>query len=256
MTDSCPTLDIKKAAKVLGEIDKLVTAQHETLAQLESSFVRLSLLLYEAKRGAYWTLRDFNSEEEYIKSKFPNSRSQYYALIGIAEHLGKYESKKLESAGRSKCEDLVRIKKTEGDVPVLWWAHAEQDDKETFRRRVRDYMEKKTGKKGKSANPHEEDSLMTFRLFGDSITVVKKAFDILKLMTGSDKNAGDLLTLMCAEFLSQFDEERGRVTGQNAFLLSSIQGLVRQINFAEDKAADRLIGIIAAAVEGNTGTKE
>lgn len=250
-------IDEVKANKVLEEIDNLLSDQKRTVKKLESDFVKLAALLREAKYGAYWTLRGYKGEEEYIRATFPQSRSQYYTLIGIAEHLKGYPPKLLEEIGRSKCEGLVRIQRTLGKIPQEWFDTAVKVNKDVFRRQVREFMEEKTGSIEKPRDPQEEDHLMTFRLFGDSITVVKKAMDIIARMTGSEKNMGDRLTLLCANFLSQFNEDgSGNVVGQNSFLFETIKGLVKQINFLEDKAADRLIAIIASAVEENTATDD
>jgi hypothetical protein len=246
------------ALSVLIAIDKLVKWQRETSAKYEKGLMRLAALLVEAKRGAYWTLRGYKSEEEYIRDIFPQSRANYYALIGIGEHLANYPRELLENLGRSKCEDLVRVQRHCGLIPENWFLHAQEDDKDTFRRRVRSFLTDDTGDGSKSQpkpDPKVEDHFISFRIFGDDIITINRTFETMTKLVGSDRGLGFLFVLVCANFLSQFAEDgSGHVMGKNQFILTTIKGFVEQLDFSEAQVVDRLIGTIAAGVDKNRGT--
>lgn len=247
MTQELQTINETQALQVLGEIDEINRWCQDELQKIDAGFMRLATLLLEAKRGAYWTLRGLQSEEEYIHSVFPQSRAQYYNLLRIAEHLGGYPKTLLEDIGVSKCQDLVRVKVHSGELGDDWFDQAKEDDKDTFRRRVRAFIS--TGHKS-SRDPKEEDHFITFRLFGDMIIVVNKALEIVGRIIGSDKSMAYRLEMIAANFLSQFDEdEQGHVMGKNSLILLTIQGLLKQLDFDEKECGSRLCGLIATAAD-------
>ena len=247
-----------QAKLVLSSIDKLIRWAKDASTKYEMGMMRLASLLMESHRGAYWTFRGYSSEEQYIKETFPQSRSNYYTLISIAEHLLPHiPQKQLEEYGRSKCEDLVRIQKHCGVVPANWGIHAKEDDKETFHRRVRVFLNDNCHDDGPSSkiDPRIEDQFMSFRLLGDMIIVVRKALDIIGQMIGSEKSMAQRLELLCAYFLSGFSEEgEGHVRGRNGLLFIIIQGCIEQFDLNEGKCGDRVVGIVAASIRNNSGT--
>lgn len=253
------TVDSDQAKLVLIGIDKLIRWAKDASAKYEKGMMRLASLLLEAHRGAYWTFRGYDSEEEYIKETFPQSRSNYYTLISIAEHLlPLFPQHQLEEFGRSKCEDLVRIKKHCGVVPANWSVHAAEDDKDTFRRRVRAFLSDACQEPGGLAqiDPKIEEQFISVRLFGDQIITVRRGLDVMGEMIGSDKSIGYRVELAFAYFLSGFNEDGvGHVEGKNGLLFLIIQGAIQQLDFNQIKCLDRLVGVVGAAVEKNSGTK-
>ncbi len=238
------------ANKVLTEIDSLILKLSQSVKETESGFMSLAFLMVEAKRGAYWTLRGYKSEHDYIQAVFPQSRSQYYRLIRIGTNLQRYDHKQLEKMGSSKAEDLVRIHiHHDGEVPKEWMKKAETLDKDTFRRAVRNYLDEKDEDK-KKQDPRVEDHFITFRIFGDGIDIVNQAFETIAKDAGSDKSLGALLILMCGNYLAGVTG-----IGRNSFLLSMIANFIQQLDFAEANTSERLIGTVAAAVDKNTGTE-
>lgn len=254
-----PAVDAERAKTVLSGIDKIVRWAKDTTAKVETGMIRLASMLVEAHRGAYWTVRGYESEEEYIRETFPQSRSNYYSLIAIAENLlPVFPQLQLETWGRSKCEDMVRIKKHCGVVSANWSVHASEDDKDTFRRRVRAYLndECPDGDKPATIDPRIEDQFISVRLFGDQIITVRRGLDVMGKMIGSDKSIGHRVELAFAYFLSGFDEDgAGHVEGQNGLLMNIVQGCIKQMDFNQGNCSARLIGTVAAAVEKNSGTK-
>jgi hypothetical protein len=253
------SVDADQAKLVLVSIDKLLRWAKDASAKYEMGMMRLASLLMEAHRGAYWMFRGYDSEEEYIRETFPQSRSNYYTLISIAEHLlPLFPQKQLEDLGRSKCEDLVRIKKHCGLVPANWSIHAAEDDKETFRRRVRAFLNDDGQEDGKVAriDPRIEDHFISIRFFGDQIITFRRGIDVIGQIIGSEKSIGHRVELAFAYFLSGINEDEvGHISGQNGLLMTIIQGCIEQLDFNQPKCSDRLIGTVAAAIQKNSGTK-
>lgn len=258
-------VDKKDAQKTLEEVDNLLQVAEQAVEQAGSCFIDLSFLLLKVKRGAFWTERGYHSEQEYIDKVFPQSRAQYYTFIRFGTHLSGYARPKLKQWGRSKCEDLVRLHlHFNGEVPQEWLDHLDQDNKDTFRRRVRAYLdaldtkERKevTAGEDKPAPAETEDAFITFKIFGNGIHTVNLALDTMAKIIGSDKSQGYRLELICANFNSQFAEDgiTGHVAGKNAYILGTIEGLVRQLDFNVPDTSEMLIGIVAKGVEKNVAT--
>ena len=255
-------IDKKEANEVLAEVDTLLVQAEKAVEAAGSCFIDLSFLLLKVKRGAYWTERGYNSETEYIDKVFPQSRAQYYTFIRFGTHLIGYARPKLKQWGRSKCEDLVRLQvHFEGEIPEEWFVYIEDDNKDTFRRRVRSYLDEKEGKDkkrvgGKNQEQEVEDSFITLKLFGNGIHTFNLAIETMKKISGSDKSIGFLVEMICANFNSQFTEDNsGHVLGMNAYIRNTIEGLVKQYDLREKDAAELLIGIVAKGVDNNVATK-
>ena len=260
-------VDKKEAAETLQEIDKLLEDGEKAAEIAGSCFIDLSVLLVKAKRGAYWTERGFRSEQEYIDKVFVQSRAQYYTFLRMGTHLINYDRKKLKDWGRSKCEDLVRIHNHfNGEVPDQCKEYLDSDNKDTFRKRVKAYLDTRSNVEvtersqlaavAKEEEIKVEDSFITFKFHGNGIHSVNLALDIMSKTVGSDKSLGYLLELICVNFNSQFGEDgkTGHVMGQNAYIRTTIDGLVKQYNLNEKDAAEMLIGIIAKGIENNVAS--
>lgn len=233
-----------EAVAVLDDIDRLVQWVKDTTDKAECAGIRLGRLLAQLHAHKYWREKGCFSEEEYIEKYFPQSRAQYFRLRQIGSELMMLPLPELEKLGSSKCQDLCRIKRHSGGViPESWMLHAGHDDKETFRRRVRSYIS------GRSLpDPTVEDTFMTFRFFGDDITIINKALHIAALEAGSDKSTGYLMKLICADYLSGHNEEGSRLQDQDGMNLLIIARCISNLSFRGD-CADRLIGTVAAGVE-------
>jgi hypothetical protein len=257
-------VDKNEALKTLGMVDEVLGMAKSAFETAETCFIDLSFLLLRVKRGAFWTERNYHSEQEYIDKVFPQSRAQYYAFIRFATHLQGYDKKKLGKWGRSKCEDLVRLHvHFDGEVPQEWIHHLDNDNKDAFRRRVREYLDaldrkEVTGDVSTEASgpPETENTFITFKIFGNAIHTVNLALDTMKKIMGTDKSLGYLFENICANFNSQFAEDgkTGHVMSKNAYILSTIEGLVCQLDLKIPDTSEMLIGIIAKGVEKNVAT--
>jgi hypothetical protein len=254
----------KEAEKVLDEVDKLVILAEKHAEEAGSCFLDLSFLLMQVKSGALWTERGFRHEHEYIEKVFPQSRAQYYRLIRCATNLQGYERKKLKEWGIAKCEGLTRLHiHFEGSVPAEWFEYLEKDGKETFLRRIREYFDslddtketKEIVENKEKPSPETEDNFITIRIFGNDINTFNVAMERSGLELGSDKSISYRIMMVLNDYLAGFTEDgKGRVQGKNSYILTSIEGLVKQLDFKETDLSERLIGIVARGVEQNAAT--
>ena len=255
----------KEAVETLTEIDSLIAEAEKSVEHAGDCFIDLSFLLLKVKRGAYWTERGFKSEHEYIEKVFPQSRAQYYAFISFGTHLLKYPKIQLKGWGRSKCEDLVRLHvHFDGEVPEEWFGHLDEDNKNTFRRRVREFLDKKSiTEKGErqervdkgEADVQVEDSFITFKALGNGIHTINLAIETAKKILGTDKSVGYIFEMICANWNAQFAEDgTGHVVGKNSYILGTIEGLVKQLDLKSPETSEMLIGIVARGVDQNVGT--
>jgi hypothetical protein len=256
-------VDKKEARAVLQQVDELLGKVEEATSQAGSCFIDLSFLLLKVKRGAYWTERGCHSEHEYLQKTFPQSRAQYYKLLRCGINLRGYNRVDLKRWGIVKCEGLTRLHiHFEGSVPSEWFEYLEKDSKETFMRRVRGYFDaldakeqkKVTGKEEKE-DPQVEDEFITLRIFGNDINTWNRAMECSGLELGSDKSVSYRVMSIMRDYLAGYTEDgKGRVQGDNAFILASIGNMVKQLNFNDPSVSERLIGIVAKGVEQNVAT--
>jgi hypothetical protein len=257
----------QEATEALQQVDRLLHEVEEATSKAGDSFIDLSLVLLKVKRGAYWTERDCKSEHEYIEKCFPQSRAQYYKLLRFGTNLQGYKKEDLKRWGVVKCEGLVRLHvHFEGSVPSEWFTYLDGDNKETFVRRIRGYFDQlddkapkpvpdKTEEPSEQADPEVEDSFITLRIFGGDIHTWNRAMECSGRELGSDKSISYRVMAILNDYLAGRTEDgKGRAHGDNAFLLGSIEGMVKQINFNEPDVSERLIGIIAKGVEQNVAT--
>jgi len=238
--------DPKKADSVLAEIDTLLSWKSETEKAAEGKMVRLSLLLLEAKRGAYWICRGYQDEDEWIRKAFPQSRAQYYRLLTIAENLANYPHDMLERIGLSKCGEIVRIKRHFGYVPETLMVQAENEGRDQFQARVKQIL---TGQASLTAEK-DECHFISFKLYGDAIATVHEALRIAGIKSGSDKSAGDMIDLICIDFLSGYsDDGSGHLQDRNGFLFPLVGRLIDQMDLKRDGAANRLVSMVVTRVE-------
>lgn len=244
--ETLPQINQNAAEKVLADIDELRGWCQDTISKLDKGFVRLAALLAEVRREKYYLIRGYKSEEEYIAATFPKSRATYYELLKIGRDLvPQYTRNQLEEIGHSKCLQLIKIKNHCGNIEANWFLHAKADTRDEFKHRVSDYLSKKTN------DPAIERTFITFCVYGEDISVVNRAFDVMAKVTGSPaRTSGAALVAMCYEFLSGYNEDgSGRSMASNTLKLKWISDLVQQLDYNEPGVGDRLCGAVAGGVE-------
>lgn len=240
--------DPKRADDVLTEIDKLIDWKSRAEQKIEKGMMHLALYLLEAKQNAYWVRRGFKDETEWIKKSFPQSRSQYYYLIGIAEKLGHYPHEMLEDLGVAKCTALARVQKHFQNIPENYFLHAKAEDKDTFTRRVKSAISKDCSTE--TPDPKEEIHFRSYKFTGDQIFEIETAMRILRMELGTDKSDSYAIHMLCVEYLSGVrDDGLGRIQDRNAYIMQLIGRLYNQLDREQPGIYDRLISHFATWVE-------
>jgi hypothetical protein len=246
MSTQLIVVDESRAGEVLAKIDQLLLWKSSAEAKVDRAMMKLANCLFEAKQNAYYVQRGYKDESDWINKIFPQSRTFYYVLIGIAKHLGHLPYPLLEDLGFHKCAALVRIKKHFGTVPENYILHAQNEDKETFIRRVRAELSDSCD----GHEPKEEIQFQTFKFYGDGIFEVNEAIRSMQTIVGSDKSVSDCLRLICVDFLSGSTEDgRGVVQGRNGYIRMMIGRLLDQLDRSEVGIYDKGISQYATWVE-------
>lgn len=245
-------VDQHHAEVVLRNVEQELNAVQNAMGTLEKSFARLAILLVEVKRGALWSFKGYKNETEWIDKVFPQSPAQYYDLVKIGTQLQSLDIKTLEEIGRSKCGQLARIAAhNNGAVPQEWIEKALTQTSAEFKKSVKEYFGKKeqiqSEEDSGAAKESIKDQFITFRIFGDDIHIVHTAFERLAQLAGSEKSMGHRLGLLCADFLSEFDEDGvGRLQGKNAYILRIISRLLDQLDLSDEDVVNKIFGMLAA----------
>ncbi len=239
-------LNRERAEQVLKEIDAIIAWKNDLQHKVEEKMMTLANHLLEAYQNAYWTLRGFEDESQYIEATFKNSRSLYYDLIRIAKNLNHYDHRLLEKIGFSRCRELCKVKRVFGTVPNNYFLHAQEEDAETFKQRVKSAVD---GVQAASPQPHEETTFVTLAFSGTQIYDFNEAVRIAMMEAGTEKQT-EAVCVMARDFLSGYrDDGKGRVYDRNAFILAMVGRLYDQIDRAQEGIYDRMITQLATWVE-------
>lgn len=243
-----PSPDPVRAEEVLRRIDELWSWLGEAQKKVEGKFMILAMNLLEAKRNAYWAYRGYTDESEWVKGAFPQSRTQYYDLIDIAEQLGQYPTDLLERIGSTKCRQLARVKKHFGALPENYFLHAIEEKTTTFIARVRSALSGDCDHgEGKQ---DEEVHFKTFKFYGDGIFEVNEAIKTMQMILGSDRSPSDAIRMICVDWQSGYrDDGKGLVQGRTSYILMVIGRLLEQLNTDDHSVYNRVITQVATWVE-------
>src|SRR6476620_10983471 len=191
-----PKLNEKRALFVLTKIDEILAWEQRKEAEKDTKFVELGRYLCEVRAGQYWRMQKMKSFDEFLESRFPESRRKAYYLMSIHEHLPPEVKRELKQVGWTKGLELAKLARSREsqDFDCATWLHrAKELPKEQFRREVERELT------GKDTEPHE---IIYFKLYKSQIPVVEQAIETAALMLGSDKSRGYCLEMICADFLA------------------------------------------------------
>src|SRR5579863_2727597 len=119
-----PKLNEARARAVLGKVDEILAWERSTEHQRESRFVELGRYLCEIRAGQYWRLEKFVSFDDFLESRFPESRRKAYYLMSIHEHLPKQIRPQLKQVGWTKATELAKVARSDGkDFDCATWLH-------------------------------------------------------------------------------------------------------------------------------------
>lgn len=235
-----------RAQQVLQEIDLLIIWKNKVEKEVEKKMMHLCLNLLESHRNRYWKIRGFEDESQYIASVFPHSRRYYYRLIEIGETLGHYDHKVLEEIGPSKCTDLVKVHKRFGAVPQNYFAHAIEEDRDTFHARVQAAISDDCTN---GRVERQEVVFETLSFVGDQYFDYTEALRIVQMETGIEKKT-EAFCMILRDFLSGYrDDGRGRIQDKNAFIMGVIKRCYQQIDRGKPDIYKRLIAQLGTWIE-------
>jgi hypothetical protein len=231
-------VDKDRADAVLNEIDTIINKTEE---YANHSVAKISKLLVEAKRGAYWASRGFENEDEYIKT-LPYSRAQYYNLVGVGMYLGSLPEDSIAELGIKKSEALVRIVKHNPELMDEWLEKAKNESHKDFLKEVRSFFNKT------DESAEEEFEWFRIKANKDQANIIAEALRIAGNIIGSEKSQAFQLEAICAEFLAGKNEDNNdRLQNRDGFMIGIIKELAKQL---DSKALEALVGALAGVVEG------
>jgi len=181
---------------VLTKIDEILAWEQRKEAEKDTKFVELGRYLCEVRAGQYWRMQKMKSFDEFLESRFPESRRKAYYLMSIHEHLPPEVKRELKQVGWTKGLELAKLARSRESQSfdcATWLHRAKELPKEQFRREVERELT------GKDTEPHE---IIYFKLYKSQIPVVEQAIETAALMLGSDKSRGYCLEMICADFLA------------------------------------------------------
>jgi hypothetical protein len=191
-----PKLNEKRALFVLTKIDEILAWEQRKETEKDTKFVELGRYLCEVRAGQYWRMQKMKSFDEFLESRFPESRRKAYYLMSIHEHLPPEVKRELKQVGWTKGLELAKLARSRESQPfdcATWLHRAKELPKEQFRREVERELT------GKDTEPHE---IIYFKLYKSQIPVVEQAIKTAALMLGGDKSRGYCLEMICADFVA------------------------------------------------------
>jgi hypothetical protein len=190
-----PNLNQKRALLVLTKIDEILGWEKQKEAECDTRFVELGRYLCEVRAGQYWRMENLKSFDQFLETRFPESRRKAYYLMSIHEHLPPQARKCLKEIGWTKARELTKLARRDGRrFDCAPWVHkAREMPRENFRREVERELT------GKEVEPSE---LIHFRVYKSQIPVIEQAIETAARMLGSDKSRGYCLEMICADFLA------------------------------------------------------
>ena len=140
-----PNLDRRRALIILDKIDEILAWEKNTERERDVRFVDLGRYLCEVRAGQYWRVDNLRSFDEFLESKFPESRRKAYYLMAIHENLTKIPKQRLREIGWRKAAEMVKVARREGErFDCAPWVHKAKDlNREEFEREVERHL---TGK--------------------------------------------------------------------------------------------------------------
>src|SRR5579864_6194192 len=101
-----PKLNEVRARLVLNKVDEILAWDKSVHRERDARFVSLGRYLCEIRAGQYWRLEKLHSFDDFLESRFPESRRKAYYLMSIHEHLPKQIRPDLKLVGWSKAAEL------------------------------------------------------------------------------------------------------------------------------------------------------
>ena len=187
---------------MLSKIDEILAWEKNSGQERDIRFVDLGRYLCEVRAGQYWRVDNLRSFDEFLETKFPESRRKAYYLMAIHEHLPRIPKAELRLIGWTKARELTKIVRRERqNFDCAPWVHkAHELPREEFKREVDRHLT------GKETEPWE---ILYFKAYKTQLPVIERALEIAALMLGSDRSRSYCLEMICADFLAGANLEGG-----------------------------------------------
>jgi hypothetical protein len=114
-----PELNHRRAVFVLGKIDEILSWEKTKEQEKDARFVELGEYLCEVRAKQYWRLERLNSFDEFLATRFPDSRRKAYYLMTIHEHLTRVPKPQLREIGWTKARELVKVARRDGGSSLV-----------------------------------------------------------------------------------------------------------------------------------------
>ena len=92
--------------------------------------------LCEVGAGQYWRLENLKSFDEFLASRFPESRRKAYYLMSIHKHLPPQARRELKGVGWTKELELAKVSRRDRQDCATWLHRVRNLPKEDSRREV------------------------------------------------------------------------------------------------------------------------
>jgi hypothetical protein len=184
-----PKLNRRRAMFVVTKIDEILAWEKQKDTERDTRFVELGRYLCEVRAGQYWRVENVKSFDEFLETRFPESRRKAYYLMSIHEHLPPQARKELKEVGWTKGLELAKLARRDGqDFDCATWLHkARQMPKEQFKQEVERELT------GQETEPWE---IVYFKLYKSQMPIVGQAIETASLMLGTDKSSGYCLEMI------------------------------------------------------------
>src|SRR5215470_19331097 len=133
-----PKLNEKRALFVLTKIDEILAWEQCKETEKDTKFVELGRYLCEVRAGQYWRMEKMKSFDEFLESRFPESRRKAYYLMSIHKHLPPQVRRELKQVGWTKGVELAKLaRRDQQHFDCATWLHkAREMPKEQFKHEV------------------------------------------------------------------------------------------------------------------------
>jgi len=197
-----PKFNRRRAAFVLGKIDEILALEQRKEMERDTKFVELGRYLCEVRAGQYWMLERLKCFDEFLETRFPESRRKAYYLMSIHEHLPHEARKQLKEVGWAKGIELAKLARRDRQhFDCATWLHkARHMPKDEFKQAVEKELT------GRETEPWE---IIYFKLYQSQMQVIEKAIETAALVLGSDRSRGYCLEMICADFLAGANLDNG-----------------------------------------------
>src|SRR5258708_39123700 len=116
--------------------------EKEMYQKRDVRFGELGEYLCEVRAAQPWRVKNFESFDAFLETRFPGSRRKAYYLMAIHEHLPAKIKSSLKAVGWSKAAELMRVARSDREkfASATWLHKAQHLPKEQFKEEVERHL--------------------------------------------------------------------------------------------------------------------